>query len=157
MKPELYARYHQVYGRFSTVKLFPIFLMFCQKIQQHAPKSTTKITDVGAGTGLFTSLLAQRFNDTKTSLIEPSIYMMPYAKTKLATEQIHFYQFTIEESLELVPYQDIFIFQRSLYALSGNFDYFKELADQRSFKISENGIVGIFEIGQLHDIPTIYE
>ena len=157
MKPELYSRYHQVYDRFSSVKLFPIFLTFYQKVQQNAPRHTSGITDVGAGTGLFTSLLAEKFSDATISLIEPSPYMMPYAKARLSENKIRFYESPLEQALSQIPNQDIFIFQRSLYALSGNIEYYKKLSTQLSEKTSENGIIGIFEIGQLYDIPSMHE
>ncbi len=157
MKPELYSRYHEVYDRFSSVKLFPIFITFCQKVHQNASRNTTAITDVGAGTGLFTSLLAGQFSGAKISLIEPSEYMMPYARARLSESKIDFYESSLEQTLMQIQTQDIFIFQRSLYALSGDIGYYKRLANQLSEKISENGLVGIFEIGQLYDIPITRE
>jgi hypothetical protein len=102
-------------------------------------------------------LLAQQFGNAEIILIEPSMYMMPYAKARLSTSNIRFHECGVEEALVDLPNQDIVIFQRSLYALSGNTEYYKKLSNKLATKITENGIIGIFEIGQLYDIPSMHE
>lgn len=157
MNPSLYSQYHRVYDIFSIPQVFPILLRFCQQIVELAPKNTNQIADIGCGTGLFTQYLQTKFPQATFDVVDPSEHMLPYAMKRLNQEQTHIFHGTFDEAYNQLSAQDIFVFQRSLYGFYPDIDTYCQLAEKVYDKTNTGGLVAIYEIAQIHNIPELKE
>ncbi len=173
MKPEYYSKsqYIKVYDLFSSYSLFPTskkFLnilnyIFKEKISTHKQQEKVLITDMCAGTGYFSSLFLienkKHWNNIKFTCCEPNKTMRETLLKKvpkyLEREVI---AKTAQEYLDsLKEPQDIFIFQRCLYAFYKKDDLDKYyLFIKKLFENTKNGgHVLVFDFDSLYNIPSL--
>jgi ubiquinone/menaquinone biosynthesis C-methylase UbiE len=160
MKPTDYLEYSKIFDLFSDSNYFPAPTEFINILIQAIGDKPLKVCDIGAGTGLFSKKLYDACPNIELNLIEPSPDM-----NKLLTKRflpliqqnhpIHIHQLTCDQALKLLPHQDMFIFQRSLYAFSGNINDYYNLSDRLYQKINNEGIIAIFEIYEKMNISQM--
>ncbi len=173
MKPEYYSKsqYLKVYDLFSSHSLFPIFknfldistLIFQEKISMLQTNEKVLITDMGAGSGYHSSLFLiknkEEWDNIKFTCCEPNNDMREMLLTKVTqckAKQV--IDKAAQKYLEdLKDPQDIFIFQRCLYAFYGKKDFNKyyDFVKELYSKTKNEGYIIVYEFNSLYDIPAL--
>jgi hypothetical protein len=68
-----------------------------------------------------------------------------------------YHKIFFDEAIDLLDYQDAFIFQRSLYAFYDNLAEYRNLAKKVYSKLNKRGFVFVYEILSKYDIPVMKE
>ncbi len=173
MKPEYYSKsqYLKVYDLFSSHKLYPISkifldvlnLIFQEKISMLQVNKKILITDMGAGSGYHSSLFLiknkEYWDNIKFTCCEPNKDMRELLLTKVTQcKNKQVIDKTAQEYLEnLDTPQDIFIFQRCLYAFYGkkDFDKYYDFVKKLYSKTKDEGYVMVYDFDSLYDIPSL--
>ncbi len=152
MEPYQYIEYSTIFDSLADQDIFPVLHWFINDIVIPRLKPGARVTDLGAGTGYFSSILLSRLPDLKLTLVEPSPEMLNLAKKRLSN-QANFMGMTADTAIDLLPQQDAFIFQRSLYVIYQNEIHCKQLFSKLHQKLSEDGLIFIQDFGEKIDIP----
>lgn len=153
MQPEDYAEYSKIFDYFSDTDIFPTLKDFVD-IVVHSLFPGASVTDIGAGTGIFSKQIHDRLPGIKLSVIEPSQYMMPIARSRLSSD-VTFYEELSDTAVPKLGPQDAFIFQRSLYAIYQNREHCEDLFRQLYKKLNPGGFIYIHEFTHKFDLDDM--
>ncbi|MCF6202916.1 MAG: class I SAM-dependent methyltransferase [Methylococcaceae bacterium] len=151
MNPDDYEQYALSIDFFSDPVFNESLSRYISLIVGSSP-SSSKICDVGGGTGYLLNLILKQRTDLVATLIEPSKPMFYQAESSLASTKIKLVNTTLQESISTLECQDAFLFCRSLYAFSGDISFYKALFSQLTEKLSAFGQLFIYEISAVYDI-----
>jgi ubiquinone/menaquinone biosynthesis C-methylase UbiE len=143
-----------VFDYFS--RFFPLHKKFIVELVAPRLPLNASVTDVGAGTGLFDLELLEHAPSIHLSLIDPSPDMMPIAQQRLRN-RVQYYPCTIEQTLPILPQQDAFIFQRSLYAIYKNETHCKKLFAALNKKTNIYGHIFILDFPRKVNLQEIWD
>lgn len=152
MKPEHYREFAEFFDFFSNPWLYPQNQEFVDRLSDTLPKKGS-VVDVGGGTGAYTEELLSMRPDLIMTFIEPSSEMMGIARERLDAPHV-LLPTTLEEALPGLAPHDAFIFSRSLYALYGDRERYRELFPQLGAKLRPRGYLCIWEFNQKYDIDA---
>ncbi|MDQ7084059.1 MAG: hypothetical protein Q9M36_03620 [Sulfurovum sp.] len=166
MKPDFYdqSNYSEVFDLFSSLSLFPVnneILKILNRITDAALENndSIKITDMGAGTGYFSSLFLihqkKNWDNIFMNLVEPSVLMREKLEKKvIKCKNKTVLAMTAQNSLKEIANQDVFIFQRCLYAFypQDRFEKYEEFIQQVYHKTNNGGYIVVYDFFQKYNI-----
>ena len=156
------VEYSKVFNLFSNPIVFPLLGDFTKYLHgvitfKDNSKNKLAVCDVGAGTGYFSKTLYDANPTIELTLIEPSLDMLKILKKRYKDNNVCIVNKTWDKAVGEIDKQDIFIFQRSLYAFSGNIEDYKLIIQQVYSKLNKEGIVAVFEFDHKMDIKAMLQ
>lgn len=162
MKPEDYKEYAAVFDFLSNPAVFPRLADFCKYLHgvityKNSQTTPLRVCDVGSGTGYFIHVLHELNPDIALTLVEPGRYMLPILKARFSGKAVSILENPLEAVLPALERQDVVIFQRSLYALSGEIEAYHSVLAQLHRCMNPEGIVAVFDFATKFDIDQMRE
>lgn len=141
MEPYHYKEYSTIFDSLaSNPEYFPSLYRFIIEIVIPNLKANARVTDFGAGTGLFCAKLLEYLPNLQLTLVEPSPEMMIIARNRLQN-RVRYFEMTADAAINNLDQQDAFIFQRSLYVIYQNEAHCKSLFTKLHEKLNPSGII----------------
>ncbi len=156
MKPTCYDDYAKVFDLYSNVELFPQNLRFVE-VAAGLIGPGDRVTDVGGGTGMFTSELLERVPWIDLTFVEPSPAMMEIAASRLPLGANLVHAPLDQRLLADLPPQRLFLFQRSLYSFHGELAQYHALARDLAARTVDGGHLAIYEMPGPYDLELAWE
>jgi hypothetical protein len=150
---EIYKEYSTVFDYFSDERFSPSNKYFIEFVARLI-RDKSKICDVGGGTGYFTQKITENKPDAQLVFIEPSQSMLKQAEARLGKNCVYLNK-TLDQVVNTLDKQDVFIFQRSFYHLCKDVDSSKSLIKKLYDLTNEHGFVCIQDVPVLYNLPEL--